>query len=114
MDKIEELDRKRDLALTALKKKLTDAKNDRQEMLVEITAGEKALVKIEDPDMYIERFNELAVVVDAFIAESKGWPPNPRNTDRLNRLQIIRDDLNVYKHAYTNYAVELLLTKKAH
>jgi len=111
LDKLEELDRKRNLALTALKEKLTDAKNDRPEMLDEITAIERALVKIEDQDEYVERFNELEVVVDAYVAETRGWPPNPPNTDRLSRLQNIRNDLNVYKHSFTNYVVELLVTK---
>jgi hypothetical protein len=108
LDTIEALDRKRKLALTALQEKLTDAKKDRPEMLSEITIIESALETIEDLDKYIERFNELEVVVDAFIAEARGWPPNPANIDRLNRLKNIRDDLNVYKNAYTNHAVALL------
>jgi hypothetical protein len=53
LDKLEELDRKRNLAMTALREKLTDAKNDRPEMLDEITAIEEALVKIEDQDEYV-------------------------------------------------------------
>ncbi|MGH9912355.1 MAG: hypothetical protein ACRD5E_04705 [Nitrososphaeraceae archaeon] len=112
MDTIEELDRNRELASTALKEKLTDARKDRPEMLDEITVIERALEMIEDVDNYVERFNELEVLVRSFLADAESQPPNIPNTDRLNRLTNIRDDLNVYKNAYANYAVGLLSKKE--
>ena len=112
MDTREELDRKRELALTALQEKLTDARKDRPEMLDEITVIERALEMIEDLDNYVERFNELEVLVRSFLADAESQPPNIPNTDRLNRLKNIRTALNVYKNAYANYAVELVAVRK--
>jgi hypothetical protein len=65
LDTIEELDRKRIMALTALQEKLTDARRNRPEMLGEITIIENALTNVEDVDNYVERFNELEAVVVA-------------------------------------------------
>ena len=78
------------------------------EMSNENTAIENALTNVEDVDNYIERFNELEVLLHSFLADAESQPPNIPNTDRLNRLKNIRDDLNVYKNAYANYAVGLL------
>jgi len=108
LDTIEELYRNRELASTALKEKLTDARKDRPEMLDEITVIGRALEKIEGVDNYVEQFNELEVLVRSFLADAESQSPNIPNTDRLNRLKNIRDDLNVYKNAYANYAVGLL------
>jgi hypothetical protein len=106
LDTIEELYRIRELASTALKEKL--CRKDRPEMLDEITVIGRALEKIEGVDNYVEQFNELEVLVRSFLADAESQPPNIPNTDRLNRLKNIRDDLNVYKNAYANYAVGLL------
>jgi hypothetical protein len=73
----------------------------------ENTAIENALTNVEDVDNYIERFNELEVLLHSFLADAERRPPNIPNTDRLNRLNNIRTALNVYKNAYVNYAVEL-------
>jgi hypothetical protein len=108
LDTIEELYRNRELALTALEEKLTNARKDRPEMLDEITVIGTALKKIEGVDNYVEPFNELEVLVRSFLADAESQPPDSQNTDRLNRLKIISDDLNVYKNAYANYAVGLL------
>ena len=67
-----------------------------------------ALEKIEGVDNYVEQFNELEVLVRSFLADAETQPPNIPNTDRLNRLKNIRDDLNVYKNVYAIYAVGLL------
>jgi hypothetical protein len=112
LDTIEELYRNRELASTALKEKLTDARKDRPEMLDEITVIGRALEKIEGVDNYVEQFNELEVLVRSFLADAESQPPNIPNTDRLNRLKNIRAALNAYKNAYLNYAVELVATRK--
>jgi hypothetical protein len=78
----------------------------------EITAIENALTNVEDVDNYVERFNELEVLVHIFTVDAESRPPNISNTDRLNRLRNIRNDLNDYKNAYTNYAVELVAASK--
>ena len=52
--------------------------------------------------------NNLELLVRSFLADAESQPPNIPNTDRLNRLKNIRDDLNVYKNAYANYAVGML------
>jgi hypothetical protein len=70
------------------------------------------MTNVEDVDNYVERFNELEVLVHSFIADTESRPPNIPNTDRLNRLKNIRTALNVYKNAYVNYAVELAAVRK--
>jgi len=85
---------------------------DRPEMSNEITAIENALTNVEDVDNYVERFNELEVLVHIFTVDAESRPPNIPNTNRLNRLRNIRNALNDYKNAYTNYAVELVAASK--
>jgi hypothetical protein len=77
-------------------------------MFADITVIGTALEKIEGVDNYVEQFNELEVLVRSFLADAETQPPNIPNTDRLNRLKNIRDDLNVYKNVYAIYAVGLL------
>lgn len=84
------------------------AVNSHEELVKKVfdTYGEQW--QIEGVDNYVEKFNELEVLVRSFLADAESQPPNIPNTDRLNRLKNIRDDLNVYKNAYANYAVGLL------
>lgn len=112
MSSIEELDRKRRLSLTALQELLSDAMTARPEMSNEITAIENAMTNVEDVDNYVERFNELEVLVHIFTVDAESRAPNIPNTDQLNRLRNIRNALNVYKNLYTNYAVELAAVAK--
>jgi hypothetical protein len=106
------LNRRKENALIALQELLTDTITDRPEMSNENTAIENALNNVEDEDNYVERFNELEVLVHSFLADAESRPPNISNTDRLNRLKNIRTALNVYKNAYANYAVELVAVRK--
>lgn len=69
---MEELDRKRELALTALQEKLNDARKDRPEMVDEITVIERALEMIEDLDNYVERF--IIIMLSSSVSL---LPPNP-------------------------------------
>jgi hypothetical protein len=91
--------------LTALREKLDDARRDRPEMLDEINIIDGYLANIEDMDKYDERFEELERVMNRFIDVARGWPLIPSITDRKKRLVDIRDDLNVYRNAYTTYRV---------
>ena len=109
---MEELDRRRRLSLTALQELLTVALTHRPEMSNEITAIENSLTNVEDLDNYVERFNELEVLVHSFVADAESQPPNIPNTDRLNRLMNIRNALNIYRNAYANYDVELAAASK--
>jgi hypothetical protein len=106
------LNRRKENALIALQELLTDTMTNRPEMSNENTVIENALTNVEDVDNYVERFNELEVLVHSFIADTEGRPPNIPNTDRLNRLKNIRTALNVYKNAYVNYAVKLAAVRK--
>lgn len=106
------LNRRKENALIALKELLTDSITDRPEMSNENTTIENALNNVEDVDNYVERFNELEVLVGSFLADAESQPPNIQNTERLNRLKNIRAALNVYKNAYVNYAVGLVAVGK--
>jgi hypothetical protein len=57
------LNLRKENALIALQELLTDAKTDRPEMSNENTAIENALNNVKDVDNYVERFNELEVLV---------------------------------------------------
>jgi hypothetical protein len=50
--------------LIALQELLTDSITDRPEMSNENTTIENALNNVEDVDNYVERFNELEVLVE--------------------------------------------------
>lgn len=106
------LNRRKENALIALQELLTDSITDRPEMSNENTTIENALNNVEDVDNYVERFNELEVLVGSFLADAESQPPNIQNTERLNRLKNIRAALNVYKNAYVNYAVGLVAVGK--
>jgi hypothetical protein len=57
------LNLRKENVLIALQELLTDAKTDRPEMSNENTAIENALNNVKDVDNYVERFNELEVLV---------------------------------------------------
>jgi dsDNA-specific endonuclease/ATPase MutS2 len=104
LDTEEELIRKKDRALYALQELLSHAKNNRPSRSDEISKIEKALEEIEDMKNYVRKFEDLEQLVDGFISNVNGEPPNPSNDDWLNRLFSIRNAINQYKNAYANYA----------
>lgn len=64
------LNRRKENALIALQELLTNTMTDRPEISNESKAIENALTNVEDVDNYVERFNDLEVLVHSFIADA--------------------------------------------